>query len=163
MDTKQSLTQKIMDIASYITGFADGEGCFSVSFNYRKKLNTGIEVRPSFSVSQKRFSLGSLKLVQNYFDCGGIRYSSRDGTYKYEVRSLKDLSEKIIPHFKKYPLQTTKSEDFKKFTQICKMMRSSLHLNTEKLKEIIELAYQMNQSGKRRYAKKDLIKNLKVS
>ena len=150
-----------MDIASYITGFADGEGCFSISFNFRKKLKTNIEVRPSFSVSQKRFSLNSLKLVKNYFNCGGIRYSKGDATYKYEVRSLNDLIVKIIHHFEKYQLQTSESEDFKKFTLICRMMRGSLHLNTEKLKEIIELAYLMNQSGKRVYAKKDLLKHLK--
>ena len=39
-------------IASYISGYVDGEGCFTISYSPRIKLRTGWEVRPSFSVSQ---------------------------------------------------------------------------------------------------------------
>ena len=42
----------LMDISSYISGYVDGEGCFTVSFSPRRKLRMGWEVRPSFSVSQ---------------------------------------------------------------------------------------------------------------
>ena len=42
----------LMDISSYISGYVDGEGCFTVSFSPRSKLRVGWEVRPSFSVSQ---------------------------------------------------------------------------------------------------------------
>src|SRR5690349_8682325 len=41
-----------MDLNSYISGFVDGEGCFCVSFQPRKRHRFGWEVRPSFSVSQ---------------------------------------------------------------------------------------------------------------
>lgn len=149
-----------MNLPSYISGFIDGEGCFSVSFNYRSKLKTRIEVRPSFSVSQKKYSLSVLKTIQDFFKCGGIRYSRGDGTYKYEVRSINDLISKIIPHFLKYPLITAKKNDFENFTIICKMMKSNLHLNREELRKIIDIAYTMNQSGKKRYAKKDLLRLL---
>lgn len=149
-----------MDFNSYITGFTDGEGCFSVSFNQRSKLKTNIEVRPSFSISQKRYSLQVLESIQNYFQCGGIRYSKHDGTYKYEVRSLSDLNNIIIPHFQKYPLQTAKHNDFERFQKICLMMKQNLHQNSHKLEEIIETAYEMNTSGKRKYKKHDLLKLL---
>jgi hypothetical protein len=149
-----------MDLPSYISGFIDGEGCFSVSFNYRSKLRTRIEVRPSFSVSQKKYSLSALKKIQDFFKCGGIRYSRGDGTYKYEVRSINDLITKIIPHFLEYPLITAKKNDFENFTIICKKMKSNLHLNGEELRKIIDIAYTMNQSGKKRYIKKDLLRLL---
>jgi len=149
-----------MDFKSYITGFVDGEGCFSVSFTKRSKLNTGIEVRPSFSVSQKKFSLDLLKKIHEYFTCGAIRYSKSDGVYKYEVRSLSDITLYIIPHFQKYPLLTAKSKDFDLFVQICQMMTANLHRNHEYLAKIIDLAYQMNCSGKRKYQRKDLLKLL---
>src|SRR6266568_6266576 len=42
----------LMDISSYISGYVDGEGCFTVSFSPRSKLRVEWEVRPSFSVSQ---------------------------------------------------------------------------------------------------------------
>ena len=69
-----------MEFPSYVTGFVDGEGCFSVSFNWRAKLNTGIEIRPSFSISQNVRSLTILRELYQFFKCGGIRYSRRDNT-----------------------------------------------------------------------------------
>ena len=147
-----------MEFAWYITGFVDGEGCFSVSFNKREKMKTGIEVRPSFSIGQNKKSLKVLQEIRNYFGCGAIRFSKKDQTYKYEVRSVSDLRKKIIPHFKKYPLQTIKTNDFHIFEYICDQIASSKHLNKEYLEEIIEKAYQMNESGKRKYAKEDLLR-----
>jgi hypothetical protein len=41
-----------MEIASYISGFVGGEGCFCVSFQPSKRHRFDWEVRPSFSVSQ---------------------------------------------------------------------------------------------------------------
>ena len=147
-----------MKFAWYITGFVDGEGCFSVSFNKREKMKTGIEVRPSFSIGQNKKSLKVLQEIRNYFGCGAIRFSKKDQTYKYEVRSVSDLRKKIIPHFEKYPLKTIKTNDFHIFAYICDLIASSKHLNKEYLEEIIEKAYQMNESGKRKYAKEDLLR-----
>ncbi len=149
-----------MELSSYITGFADGEGCFSISFNRRAKLNTGIEVRPSFSISQNRKSLETLKDINNYFGCGSIRFSKSDQTYKYEVRSIDDLMKKIIPHFVKYPLKTAKVNDFEKFSSICALVYANQHRNQKILEKIIDKAYQMNSSGKRKYKKNELLKFL---
>ena len=146
-----------MDFATYITGFTDGEGTFSVSFNKRKKLKTNVEVRPSFSISQNQRDLKILERIKDYFDTGGIRFSKRDYCYKYEVRSLKDLNDRVIPHFNKYPLQTAKAKDFEYFAKICKLMTLSYHKNPEKLLRIIDLAYMMNKSGKRRYKKSEIL------
>ena len=89
----------------YLTGFVEGEGCFSISFSLRKKLKVKIETRPSFSISLNKKDLELIKKIREYFDCGGIRYSKTDNTYKYEVRSVIDLWKKIIPHFEKFPLK----------------------------------------------------------
>ncbi len=144
----------------YITGLVEGEGCFSISFTLRRRLSVGIEVRPSFSLSLNKRDLKLLKEVQAYFSCGGIRFSRSDGTYKYEVRSLLNLVEKVIPHFERYPLQGSKAGDFERFSQICQMMRANLHLSRKYLPQIIELAYGMNPSGQRRYSKEFLLQVL---
>ena len=148
-----------MDIASYITGFVEGEGCFCVSFNLRSKLKTGIEVRPSFSLSQHQRNIKALEVVQSYFQCGGIRYSSRDHSYKYEVRRIDDLQKVIIPHFKKYRLIGGKADDFDKFILVCDMVAKNYHRNNHRLVEIIELAYDINQ-GRRKINKEKLLKHL---
>ena len=147
-----------MDFSWYVTGFVDGEGCFSVSFNKRARFATGIEVRPSFAIGQNKRSLQILKEMQSYFGCGGLRFCNGDQTYKYEVRKIGDLMKKIIPHFEKFPLKTNKSSDFEIFKRVCELVYQSKHLNTKYLEEIINLSYQMNVSGKRKYTREELLK-----
>ena len=140
----------------WITGFVDGEGCFSVSFTIRNKW---IEVRPSFSISQTGKRLCTiLEFIKEFFQCGSIRYSAVDGTYKYEVRSLEDLRIRILPHFQTYPLQTAKKKDWQQLCQVCDLMTCNLHKNKTGALAIIELAYSMNPSGKRKYSKEELLK-----
>src|SRR5882757_10267795 len=43
----------------FVTGLTDGEGCFCVSLAIRAKLRTGLEVRPSFSLSLNEKDLGA--------------------------------------------------------------------------------------------------------
>ena len=144
----------------YVTGLTEGEGSFCVSFNLRKRLKVVIETRPSYSLTLSRRDLDLIKKVHEFFGCGGVRYSRSDLCYKYEVRNVADLVEKIIPHFERYPLQGAKRRDFELFKQICRMVRANLHLSVRYLPEIIELAYQMNPSGKRKYTKEDLLRVL---
>lgn len=146
-----------MDFASYISGFTDGEGCFCISFNRREKLKTKIEVRPSFAIGQNKRSLNLLKEIQKYFGCGNIRFSKKDQSYKYEVRSLSDLRKKIIPHFEKYPLMSSKKNDFEIFHEVCELVAQTKHRNVDHLKSIINISYQMNGSKSRKYKKSELL------
>ena len=149
-----------MDKNSFISGFVEGEGCFCVSFSRRAKLNTGIEVRPSFSISQNKRNLPLIQEVHKVFNCGSIRFSRNDQTYKFEVRSIQDLIKIVIPFFEKSPLLGAKKKDFDNFKQVCEMVYQNLHRNKDKLKELIELAYKINCSGKRKYNKIDLLKHI---
>ena len=146
-----------MDLASYVTGFIDGEGCFSVSFNLREKLKTKIEVRPSFAIGQNKRSLEILKKIRQFFNCGSIRFSKSDQCFKYEVRNTDELRKLIVPHFRKFPLMTTKKADFEIFSKICERVAQMKHRNPEHLKEIIKMAFKMNCSGKRKYKEAELL------
>jgi len=94
----------------YITGLVEGEGCFSVSFNLRDSLKVGIETKASFSVSLSKRDLELLKKLHQYFSCGGIRFSKADNTYKYEVRELRSLTERVIPHLRNIPFRAQRQE-----------------------------------------------------
>lgn len=144
----------------YVTGLVDGEGCFMVSFNLRASLSTGIEVRPSFSISLNEHSLGLLKSLRRFFGCGGISYSPNDRTYKLEMRSVPELVKRVIPHFERYSLQSAKRADFERFAKICRWVHANRHRNRGYLRKIIDLAYEMNPSGKRRYRKEELLRVL---
>jgi hypothetical protein len=145
----------------WIVGFVDGEGCFSIRFNKKASLNTGIEVRPSFSISQKSNSKDCIAAFVEYFDCGAIRYSKSDGTWKYEVRSLPEIIKKVIPFFIKYPLKTYKKNDFRLFCEICFLMQQNQHRNFIGLDLILHKAYAMNESGTRKATLAQLLEILR--
>jgi LAGLIDADG endonuclease len=85
-------------LSVYISGYADGEGCFTVSISPRAKLLVGWEVRPSFSVSQNGDRAEVLHALQAYFGCGSIRPDRSDKTLKWETRRHEDLLDRVIPH-----------------------------------------------------------------
>jgi hypothetical protein len=138
-------------LSAYISGFVDGEGCFTVSISPRAKLLVGWEVRPSLSVSQNGDRAEVLHALHAYFRCGSIRPDRSDKTLKWECRRLEDLLSRVIPHFESYPLLSGKRVDFERFAAVCHLMEARAHRNREGLIQIVELARGMNPSGKRRY------------
>lgn len=145
-------------VGGWISGFADGEGCFCVTFSKRSKFKLGLEVRLSFSLSQHMRSLDSLRFLAGVLGVGFIRFSRHDRTYKYEVRDRSQLN-RVIQHFIEYPLRTAKARDFELFVQCHKLLSSSQHLNPTGLRLIIDLAYSMNSNvGRRKYSRDELLK-----
>ena len=142
----------------FVSGFVDGEGSFLVSFSIRKKMKVGIEARPSFALAQHKRNKEIIIGLQRFFQCGGVRFNNHDQTYKFEVRGLNDLVEKIFPHFEQYPLLTSKKTDFETLRQVCRLMKENRHLSVSGMKQVIELAYRMNNLGARRHAKEDLLR-----
>lgn len=145
------------EIGWYLSGYADGEGCFCVSFSPRKKLLSQLEVRPSFSVSQNGDRAEVLSLFRKALGCGSVRPDSSDRTFKFEVRSLNELVSKIIPFFRRFPLKSSKAKDFDHFSLICSLMAEGNQWNGIGLRRIVGLAYKMNSSGKRKYIKAELL------
>lgn len=138
---------------SYVSGFVDGEGCFSISFRKVRRMRLGFEIRPSFSIGQKRTpkNYALLLRIRDLFKGGAIRSDSkRNGFYKYETRSLVHIRQSIIPFFTTYPLYTQKSEDFTNFCKICSLIAAKQHLNLDGLTQILDIAEEMNPSGTRR-------------
>ena len=145
----------------YITGFAEGEGSFYVGILSRK-MNTRWEIRPSFSLSQNEKDTELVYSLIDFFGCGFVRPSKTDNTVKYEVRSLKDLQEKIIPHFEKYLLQGRKQKDFTAFKKAVEIMKTNKHLQKEGLKEITILALSMTKNPRRIKSLENILTLLKV-
>lgn len=145
-----------MDIKSYLSGYTDGEGCFCVSINKSNRHKSGWEIRPSFSISQNSDRAQVIELLPQYFGCGTIRPDRSDKTLKYEVRSVDELVERILPHFEETPLLSGKQHDFELFAEICRLMYQGAHHEQEGFKRILELAFEMNPSGIRKYAKEEI-------
>ena len=149
-----------IDVPSYISGYVDGEGCFSVSISPRPTLSVGWEVRPSLSVSQNADRSEVLLLIQRYFGCGTLRPDRSDRTLKWEVRSLCLLLERVVPHFFAYPLLSGKQQDFELFADVCRRMANGAHRNPDGLREIVAWVSRMNPSGQRGYLASQIIESL---
>ena len=139
---------------SYIVGFVDGEGSFNISFKIRKDYANGIQVYPSFNISQKEKSI--LVWIRNQFDCGKIR-NRGDGVYYYEVHNLSDLKNKIVPFFEKYRLKTKKKKAFEIFSQIIEIITSK-KLEWIDIKHIYTLREEVVVGRNRKYSLEDLEK-----
>lgn len=155
-----SRTARETDLPSYISGYVDGEGCFTVSISPRPTLRVGWEVRPSLSVSQNGDRSEVLLDIQRYFGCGTLRPDRSDRTVKWEARSLLELRLLVVPHFRRYPLRSGKHRDFELFADICERMAEGQHLVRAGLVEIVRLAGAMNPSGKRGYRPEAIIASL---
>lgn len=149
--------QERLKIVGWITGFVDGEGCFSVSIFRNPKAQTklGWQVFSEFVVSQGEKSRGSLELIMKYFGCGSIVTNKRKDNHhesmlKYCVRSLKDLNQKIIPFFEENKLQTYKKNDFLIFKKIVQIVSAKKHLSQSGLERVGLLISKMNR---RKYPK----------
>lgn len=151
-----------MNFESYVSGYVDGEGCFCVSFQPSKRHRMGWEVRPSFSVSQNADRSEPIYRMREYFRCGSIRPDRSDKTVKYEVRSVRKLLEQVIPHFRRYPMVSSKQDDVERLEKVCRLIASGDHLTRSGFEEIVKIAMVMNPSGRRKYSGSDILKSLRT-
>jgi LAGLIDADG endonuclease len=107
-------------------------------------------------------ALKSCTRCRHYFGCGSLRPNQRDKTLKWEVRNLSLLWERVVPHFRRYPLLSGKRLDFDLFERVCASMIEERHLSMEGLVEIVRMAARMNPSGTRRYRPDAILEALEM-
>ncbi len=136
----------------WIVGFADGEGCFSVSVhrNPHVRRTHGWQLQAAFQVYQHHKDRVVLEALETFFGCGRIRSKGpKSSVLTYTVWRLQELEERILPFFERH-LLVVKKDDFAAFAAIVRRMRCKDHLETAGFEEIVRLAFSMNQSGKQR-------------
>ena len=145
----------------WITGFVDGEGCFSIGFvrqadkSNRKGYKTGYQVSHEFAVTQGEKNKAALYMLKEYFQVGNVyvnrRYDNhKEHLYRYVVRKRNDLREIIAPFFREHRLRTSKQQDFEKFANCVELIERGDHLSREGLVKIAEITETMNQRKPRR-------------
>ena len=142
------------ELGYYFAGFADGEGSFNVSFRRRRDYRIPWKVSLSFNVSQKDTKI--LELFQRIIGCGTLRFR-RDGVCYFEVTDLKDILEKVIPFFGRFPILSRRRRDFLVFVEIARLMDTGMHLTREGIERILVLRDPMNNGGKRKYSNQEIL------
>ena len=144
----------------WITGYVDGEGCFSINLirqphrHGRRGYRTGFQVAHEFAVTQGASSVDSLHLLVKFFGVGNVYINNRydnhkEHMYRYCVRSRKELVKTIVPFFQRYPLRTSKQGNFLKFAECMRLIETGVHLTTSGLIKIVEIAETMNHKKPR--------------
>jgi len=144
----------------WITGYVDGEGCFSINLirqphrHNRRGYKTGFQVAHEFAVTQGASSVDSLHLLVKFFGVGAVyinrRYDNhKEHVYRYCVRARNDLVKAIIPFFYRYPLRTSKQGNFLKLAECIRLIEAGVHLTNSGLIKIVEIAETMNHKKPR--------------
>lgn len=133
----------------WVVGFVDGEGCFSVPIFRNATARLGWQVQPEFAVVQGARSVHVLHELRQFFGCGRVgenrrNDNHRESIFRYSVRSIGDLAERIVPFFEEHPLRTAKRREFDRFATVLDLMRSGRHLRVDGLVQIAGIAQQMN-------------------
>jgi len=147
--------ERLIEIG-WVTGFVDGEGCFSINFirqstrPNRKGYTTGFQVAHEFAVTQGAKSIACLHMLKSFFGVGQVLVNTRydnhkEHLYRYVVRKRKDLSETIIPFFIQYPMRTSKNLDFLKCAECLTLMMTDQHLIVDGLLRIVGIGETMNR------------------
>lgn len=129
----------------FLTGFTDGDGSFTVltSKDIRGKLLC--KVQPVFTFGLHKKDLPLLLMIQKYFGgVGNIHTRKADGTVYYNISSVKDIINYVIPHFDSYPLVSQKKADYLLFREIVILMSKKEHLSNSGLTKIISLRASLN-------------------
>ncbi len=143
------------EVGFYLSGFADGEGSFNVSFRPRSDYRNPWKISLCFNVSQRDDTV--LKLFREVLCCGTLR-QRRDGVWYYEVNDLGAIRAKVVPFFERFRLLSLKKQrDFLKFTQIAAIVADQAHLDQDGVKHILMIRREMNDGGKRRYGEEEIL------
>jgi hypothetical protein len=141
----------------FISGFVDGEGSFSVAIIRHPTQKFGWMINPVFQVYQHEKYRYALELCKFVFGTGSIyRKSGIHPVLNFSVDSRRNIIEKIIPFFDKYPV-VVKRENYLKFKSILISMEHKEHHTLSGFKRLVSIAHTMNDMGKQRKYSKEYI------
>ena len=137
--------QKIKD-PNWLVGFSSAEGCFFIHVYPDSRYVTGFQVKLVFEISQHIWDEIIMRSLVEFLKCGVI-FKNREAIY-FRVTKFHDITDKIIPFFKKYRIHGVKALDFADFCQVAELMKDKKHLTAEGLDQIRKIKAGMNTSRK---------------
>lgn len=126
---------------NYISGFSEGEGCFSV--NISSKTN---QIIATFIIELHNRDILLLHKIQKFFkNTGFINSSLTRKSARFYISRKSDLINKVLPHFDVYKLQGNKLKNYLIFKEIVLLINSKAHLTPEGFNKIKLLKEGLNK------------------
>ena len=137
---------KIID-PNWLAGFTSGEGCFLINIVKSQRYKLGEAVQLIFKITQHERDEQLIRgAVIELLNCGNL-YKNWD-TFDFKVSKLSDITDKIIPFLKKYPILGVKALDFADWCKVAELIKEKKHLTFEGLKQIKKIKAGMNKGRK---------------
>jgi hypothetical protein len=127
----------------FVRGLIDGDGSFNISFATTRK-----RIVANFTVVMEISSVSILNQLVDFFKCGTV-YKLPSAAARYQVQSIVDILEKILPFFNHTKFNTKKQERFEIVIKVCRLIKNRGYANDEDLKSIVEIAWDMNTSRRK--------------
>lgn len=129
------VTNKDIPSPFWMAGFTTGDGSFYLVIR-SNKLNNIARTDIGFTVTQHKRDAILLEKFITFFKCGRIKKDSRYPVYYFVVSNIKDITNKIIPFFKKYNTKGIKHLNFADWCDGAKIIQSKSHLSKEGVEHI---------------------------
>ncbi len=137
----------------YVAGLVDGEGSFTVYVrNPEAKVlrSRRVVVEPKFYLKLVERDKEVLYALADFFKCGSVYFQkdtrlNRQNCYRYEVCRWSDLTDVIIPFFRKHELRlVSKKNDFELFVATMSLLNEGVHKTASGLSQLFELKQRMH-------------------
>lgn len=93
-----------------MAGFACAEGCFLIIIK-KSATKLGEAVNLQLVIAQHKKDEQLIQSFINYFGCGKLYIRTNQDICYFKVLIFKDITNNIIPFFKKYPVHGVKAKD----------------------------------------------------
>lgn len=107
-------------------------------------MRLGVQVLISFVITQHVRDVEMILKFKSFFCCGTL-IRNKD-TVQFRIRSIRDLSSRLFPLLKDYPLQTQKALDAKAFIHVHRLIIGKAHLTESGLQEIRNIKSTINRA-----------------
>ena len=114
------IDKKISD-PNWLAEFTSAEGCYYINIFKSNSSKIGEAVKLKFQITQHVRNELLIKSFIKYFKCGNIYI--KGNAYDFRVTKFIDITEKIIPFFKKYPVLGVKALDFYDGCKVAELMK----------------------------------------
>ena len=90
----------------FVSGLIDAEGTFYISIRKDNEYKLGWQIGAEFQIQLHKRDLNLLLQLQDFFGTGSVNISKTRHSVSYSVKSIKNITNIIIPQFLKYKLLT---------------------------------------------------------
>ena len=118
----------------FIRGEIDGDGSFNISFRTSRR-----RIGVNFTVIHELANISVLEELKQFFGCGSV-YNLSSAAARFQVQTLDEMINNVLPKLKNIEFNTKKQIHFEKFSKVCEILKNEGYKSDENLLKIVNLS-----------------------